>query len=906
MSKKGVKKIAIAPGNVFYPKMGGGRVLVIPGAGKTSFFVSEWLPDTPEADKKKVMWTLQDGNRTEIIAQYQGTGTKLNNFSISKRLSGAQVYYLEAAVAGQRDAVNLTGLKVRAWCKPQILESAWSLEPNGADIRKTKTIQYGEDVNVRFSTEGLNGHKLVVEVYSRKWFKDKMIDVYPDVDCVNGLASIKIPNTFSWFTKMNGDKSEHEFYIMVRIAGTKEYITDSFNDDEHARFLKVEGVIYNKVVAKAQNNSLPVKVGESDFNIKRHEPCSFTQLEITDDGKKFLLFDEAKLQLKGVKKDKFSRSDMIYYDYDKSNITSKARPVLDKLSIFLLESPYVPVELGSHTDIRGTAEYNLKLSRKRADAAVEYLVSKGISRSRIVSKGYGESMPLISKANMTEEDHQQNRRTTILFRVFENNAESIVYETVAGDVDLKKEMPLMIKAFTADGCLGTPLHNIKKVKVFELTALTDDVNPKYELAVQGGQIKPKVYSALTDLKVMPLNYMWPRMNAANKFLYYINTCRYFSNKERASVAIVAYPDVKWDFHFSLNLSNSQSVKWQKLSPAKHKEMQAKAGKLGAEARWKQVDVDFGVVLEANWNKSGDTYGGHADVTLKYESKIKSVYSMFASFKKFASAVTDTTKGKVSKTRLGKALPFSVELEAPNFCIGAEWQLERGQNHRQKTNEIGTHVKFYFNSDPLLLVTLNIDLLAAIVTAAGTATGNPQAGAIFNDIRDWLADEEHNITFKLYIDLVIKGTLKGAADIEINTASDNNKLNAELATQLSAEVQAGLEIEGKAVFIGIEAFAKGQVKASGIASGKFGHHLKYDEQGLYYRPELLFEGLIVKFVIKADAGLSIKKGPFKGEKNIDLGSYETEKKLIPEFDIIENLEKYSGISANIPLIRNKEI
>jgi len=889
---------------VYYPKMGGGRVLVLPAAGKTSFYVSEWLPETPDAEKDKVTWTLQDGGRTEVIVQYQGKGSKLNNFSISKRLAGAQVYYLEAAIAGARDSVNLTGLKVRAFCEPKITDSKWSLEDDGADIRKSKTIQYGQDVNLSLTTEGLNGYHLTIEVYSRKWFTDKIIHVYNGVKCPNGVVSLKIRDTFSWFGKMNGDKTEHEFYVMVRIEGKSGYVKDNFDDDVHGRYLKVEGVIYNKVVAGAQNNNLPVKVGESDFNIKRYEPCSFTQLEITDEGKPFLLFDEAKLQLKSLKKDKFSRSEMIYYDYNKWNITSKAKPVLDKLSVFLLESPYVPVELGSHTDLRGTDEYNMKLSAKRADAAVEYLVGKGISRNRIKARGYGETMPLIVKDHMTEEDHQQNRRTTILFKIFENNAENIIYETIAGGVDLKKQLSLSIKNLTNKGCLGTPLHPIQKIRVLEFTALTDDVNPKYELQVNGGGISPKVYSALNDLKIMPFKYIWPRLNAPNKFLYYINTCRYFSNKERATLAVVVYPDVKWDFHFSLNLSNSQSVKWQKLSPAKHKEMQVKAGKLGAEGRWKQVEVDFGVMLEANWNKSGDSYAGNADITMKFEDKIKAVYSIFASFKKFAKAVTDTTKGKLTKTRLGKALPFSIELQAPNFCLGAEWQLERGENRGQKTNEIGTQVKFYFNSDPLLLVAINIDLLAAAVTAAGTATGNPQAGAIFNDIRDWLADEDHDITFKLYIDLVLKGELKGAANIEMNTASDNNKLNAKLAARLSAEIEAGLEIEGKAVFIGIEAVANGKIKASGIASGTFGHNLKYDERGLSYRPELIFEGLIVKFVIKADAGLTIKKGPFKGKKKeIDLGSYETEKTLIPEFDVIKNLEKYAGISADIPLIRS---
>ncbi|MCB0625756.1 MAG: OmpA family protein, partial [Saprospiraceae bacterium] len=49
------------------------------------------------------------------------------------------------------------------------------------------------------------------------------------------------------------------------------------------------------------------------------------------------------------------------------------------------------IELGSHTDSRGRSSYNLRLSQQRADAAVNYIVSRGISRSRISARGYGET-----------------------------------------------------------------------------------------------------------------------------------------------------------------------------------------------------------------------------------------------------------------------------------------------------------------------------------------------------------------------------------------------------------------------------------------------------------------------------------------------------------------------------------
>ena len=103
----------------------------------------------------------------------------------------------------------------------------------------------------------------------------------------------------------------------------------------------------------------------------------------------------------------------IYYDFDKSNIREDAKPELDKLVLFMNENP-VNVELGSHTDCRGSAAYNEKLSQKRADAAVKYIVSQGIEKSRVTAKGYGEQQ-LTNKCSdgavCSLSEHQANRRT---------------------------------------------------------------------------------------------------------------------------------------------------------------------------------------------------------------------------------------------------------------------------------------------------------------------------------------------------------------------------------------------------------------------------------------------------------------------------------------------------------------
>jgi len=106
----------------------------------------------------------------------------------------------------------------------------------------------------------------------------------------------------------------------------------------------------------------------------------------------------------------------IYYDLDKADIRPDAAEELDKLVKILKDNPNIRIELSSHTDDRASDAYNQDLSQRRAESAVEYLVSQGIEPDRLVAKGYGESQLIIPSA-ATEEEHQRNRRTE--FKVIE-------------------------------------------------------------------------------------------------------------------------------------------------------------------------------------------------------------------------------------------------------------------------------------------------------------------------------------------------------------------------------------------------------------------------------------------------------------------------------------------------------
>ncbi|MCH8902658.1 MAG: OmpA family protein [Bacteroidetes bacterium] len=115
----------------------------------------------------------------------------------------------------------------------------------------------------------------------------------------------------------------------------------------------------------------------------------------------------------------------VYYDFDSYYIRADAAKELDTLALMLLDNPNIQVEIGSHTDSRGSFSYNEKLSQKRAEACVKYLVSKGVARTRLVAKGYGEVDLKVKRctdgADCTEKEHQRNRRTT--FRIINDNFE---------------------------------------------------------------------------------------------------------------------------------------------------------------------------------------------------------------------------------------------------------------------------------------------------------------------------------------------------------------------------------------------------------------------------------------------------------------------------------------------------
>ncbi|MBV1888148.1 MAG: OmpA family protein [Urechidicola sp.] len=128
------------------------------------------------------------------------------------------------------------------------------------------------------------------------------------------------------------------------------------------------------------------------------------ELESYEDAEKNIVVENDKTQIK---------INPIYFDFDKWNIRPDAANELDNVVAMMKKYPDMVIEIGAHTDARGSENYNLKLSHKRAASVREHLVSQGISNDNVKSVGYGEMQPLnncTEEGICEEEEYDINRR----------------------------------------------------------------------------------------------------------------------------------------------------------------------------------------------------------------------------------------------------------------------------------------------------------------------------------------------------------------------------------------------------------------------------------------------------------------------------------------------------------------
>jgi outer membrane protein OmpA-like peptidoglycan-associated protein len=219
------------------------------------------------------------------------------------------------------------------------------------------------------------------------------------------------------------DQKERDFdlYLALKVMRGKD-----FNTSKGSSVLtntKVTIISNNKVVVQGNTDRNGLLLTQLDKNAEYEIVASkdsffnnrlyFNTREIkSPDGNTVTINKE--IYLSKIEKGKEIVLDNIYYDYDKWDIKSEAIPTLNKLTELLMLNPQINIDLGSHTDCRGKEDYNKELSQKRAQSVIDFLISKGINKERLIATGYGESKPSVTCQceNCSEEEHQKNRRTS--------------------------------------------------------------------------------------------------------------------------------------------------------------------------------------------------------------------------------------------------------------------------------------------------------------------------------------------------------------------------------------------------------------------------------------------------------------------------------------------------------------
>lgn len=94
--------------------------------------------------------------------------------------------------------------------------------------------------------------------------------------------------------------------------------------------------------------------------------------------------------------------DNIFYEFDKATLTDASTEALEKLVTMMEENPNITIELSSHCDYKGADEYNMRLSQRRAESVVNYMIDHGVKKDRMTPKGYGETRPKVIRKKLTE------------------------------------------------------------------------------------------------------------------------------------------------------------------------------------------------------------------------------------------------------------------------------------------------------------------------------------------------------------------------------------------------------------------------------------------------------------------------------------------------------------------------
>jgi outer membrane protein OmpA-like peptidoglycan-associated protein/tetratricopeptide (TPR) repeat protein len=375
-------------------------------------------------------WTKPEKLPEPINSQYWETHASLAP-------DGKTLYFVSDRPGGYggRDIYKSISLGDNRWTEPENLGSVINTKYD-----EDAPFILSDGVSLYFSSEGhenMGGFDIFISTISEDGFwstpenigypintTEDDVFYYPTADEKNAVFST---------SRQRRGLGELDINFLTIVKPKKKYISVRGRTADDATFKSLQAdVVFTdtetgQVVAKLQTDeetgqykiTLPMgktytiegktegySKASKEFTIKENEQRAFINVDL------FLvklLSDTAQLTAEDVNVGEKIILNNIFYDFDKSDLRPESKEELDRLIKLMNDIPTLVIEISSHTDIIGSHEYNIKLSQERAQSVVDYLIKNGISKDRLVAKGYGATIPVAS--NETDEGRQLNRRT---------------------------------------------------------------------------------------------------------------------------------------------------------------------------------------------------------------------------------------------------------------------------------------------------------------------------------------------------------------------------------------------------------------------------------------------------------------------------------------------------------------
>ena len=265
--------------------------------------------------------------------------------------------------------------------------------------------------------------------------QQQLINVGKPINSANDDFAFTINNsTKKGFVSSNRSGVDNIYSLIetIPIKDILEYNLNGFVTDKKTKELLANATItvtdrngkIQSITATNAKGKFSVKINRFKPNVIKAEKIIYAStskfIPVKDNKKTALLeLEKNQIKIKGGLDIAKALNITIYYDYDKANIRKDAAIELEKLIAVLQKHKGINLQLNSHTDSKGSAAYNLKLSEKRAQNVIEYLVKRGINKTRLNGKGYGETELLIDckfPEKCSKQEYQLNRRTEFIIK----------------------------------------------------------------------------------------------------------------------------------------------------------------------------------------------------------------------------------------------------------------------------------------------------------------------------------------------------------------------------------------------------------------------------------------------------------------------------------------------------------